>query len=69
MAELFNVAIPSGAQRAAEALGLTVHHSITTGATIRGMTRVEAEIAVECLRDWGFTARIVAAADVEPPRK
>jgi hypothetical protein len=59
MADLVDVAIPSNAQFAAEALGLKVHRSVTTGARIRRIPREEAEIAIECLRDWGISARIV----------
>jgi hypothetical protein len=59
MVDLVDIAIPTNAQSAAEALGLKVHRSVTTGARIRGIPRDEAEIAIECLRDWGFSARIV----------
>ena len=65
MAELFDLAIPADAQRTAEALGLKVHRSVTTGASIRRLTRDEAEIAVECLRDWGFNVRIVEHAETD----
>jgi len=57
--ELVDIAIPVDARAAAEALGLKVHRTITTGASIRQLTRDEAEIAIECLRDAGYTARIV----------
>jgi hypothetical protein len=50
------------AQAAAEALGLKVHRSVTSGARVRQIPRDEAEIAVECLRDWGFSARILENA-------
>ena len=59
MVDLVDVAIAFNARTAAEALGLQVHHSVTHGARIRQIPRDEAEIAVECLRDWGFSARIV----------
>jgi len=54
--------IPANAQAAAEALGLKVHRSVTSGARVRQIPRDEAEIAVECLRDWGFSARILENA-------
>jgi hypothetical protein len=44
---------------AAEALGLKVHRDVTTGSRVRQIPREEAEIAVECLRDWGIAARIL----------
>jgi hypothetical protein len=59
MSDLVDVAIPVAAQSAAEALGLKVSRSVTTGTRIRGISRDDAEIAIECLRDWGFSARIV----------
>jgi hydrogenase maturation factor len=59
MADLVDIVIPANGQAAAEALGLKVHRSITTGARVRQISREEAEIAVECLRDWGVSARIV----------
>ena len=59
MADLVDLAIPANAQAAAEALGLKVHRSVTTGARVRQITREEAEIALECLRDWGISARIL----------
>ncbi len=52
MADLVDLAIPANAQAAAEALGLKVHRSVTNGARVRQITREEAEIALECLRDW-----------------
>jgi hypothetical protein len=58
MADVVDIAIPANAQAAAEALGLKVQRSVTSGAWIRGLPRDEAEIAIECLRDWGFSARI-----------
>jgi len=59
MADLIDLAIPANAQAAAEALGLKVHRSVTTGARVRQIPREEAEIALECLRDWGIPARIL----------
>ena len=59
MADLVDIVIPANGQTAAEALGLKVHRSVTTGARVRQIPREEAEIAVECLRDWGVSARIV----------
>jgi hypothetical protein len=66
VADLVDIAIPSNAKSAAESLGLKVHHSVTSGARVRQIPRDEAEIAVECLRDWGFTARIL---EVSPPNE
>jgi hypothetical protein len=62
MADLVDIVIPANGQTAAEALGLKVHRSVTTGARVRQIPREEAEIAVECLRDWGVSARIVEQA-------
>ena len=59
MADLVDLAIPTNGQAAAEALGLKVHHSVTSGARVRRISREEAEIALECLRDWGISARIL----------
>jgi hypothetical protein len=59
MSDLVDIVIPANGQTAAEALGLKVHRSVTTGARVRQIPREEAEIAVECLRDWGVSARIV----------
>ena len=59
MADLVDLAIPANAQAATEALGLKVERSVTSGARVRQIPREEAEIAVECLRDWGISARIV----------
>ncbi len=60
MTDLVDIALPSNAQAAAESLGLRVIRNVTSGAWVRRIARDEAEIAVECLRDWGFAARIVA---------
>jgi hypothetical protein len=59
MGDLVDIAIPAAAQSAAEALGLKVSRSVTTGTRVRGLPRDEAEIAIEYLRDWGFSARIL----------
>jgi len=59
MADLVELAIPANAQAAAEALGLKVHRSVTSGARVRQIPREEAEIALECLREWGISARIL----------
>ena len=59
MRDLVDVAIPAAAQSAAEMLGLKVSRSVTTGVRIRQIPRDDAEIAIECLRDWGFSARIL----------
>jgi hypothetical protein len=59
MADLVDLALPANAQAAAEALGLKVHRSVTSGARVRQIPREEAEIAVECLRDWRIYARIL----------
>jgi hypothetical protein len=64
MRDLVDIALSANAQPAAEALGLKVHRSVTTGARIRQIPRDDAEIAIECLRDWGFAARIV---ECSPP--
>jgi hypothetical protein len=62
MADLVDIALPANAQKAAEGMGLTVQRSVTSGAWVRRLPRDEAEIAVECLRDFGFAARIVGDA-------
>ena len=69
MADLVDIAIPTNAQAAAEALGLKVQRSLTNGAWIRGVPRDEAEIAVECLRDYGVCARVQDSAvqNARPP--
>ena len=59
MADLVDLAIPTNARAAAEALGLKVQRSVTSGTWVRQIPRDEAEIAVECLRDWGISARIL----------
>jgi hypothetical protein len=67
MADLVDIAIPANSQEAAEALGLKVHRSVTTGTRIRQISREEAEIAIECLRDWGVAARIVEDLSRDQP--
>jgi hypothetical protein len=64
MSELVDVAIPADAQKVAESLGLKVVHNVTSGTWVRRIPRDEAEVAVQCLRDWGIAARIVTR---EPP--
>jgi hypothetical protein len=64
MAGLVDVLLPANGQEAAEALGLKVHRSVATGTRIRRIPREEAEIAIECLRDWGISARVLE--DPEP---
>jgi hypothetical protein len=59
MVDLVDIVIPASGGTAAEALGLKVYRSVTTGARVRGLPREEADIAVECLRDWGVSAPIV----------
>jgi len=66
MADLVDLAIPANAQAAAEALGLKVQRSVTSGARVRQIPREEAEIAVECPRDWGISARILEDAPGGP---
>ena len=67
MADLVDIVIPANGQKAAEALGLKVHRSVTSGARVCQIPREEAEIAIECLRDWGISARIVEnVPPVEP---
>jgi hypothetical protein len=59
MADLVDIALSANGQAAAEALGLKVERSVTSGARVRQIPHEDAEIAVECLRDWGISARIV----------
>jgi hypothetical protein len=59
MADLVDLAIPANARAAVEALGLKVHRDVTTGTRVRQIPREEAEIALECLPDWGISARIL----------
>ena len=67
MPDLVDIALPANAQAAAEALGLEVRRSMTTGMRVRQIPRDEAEIAVECLRDWGIFARILESAPPSEP--
>ena len=68
MADLVDIAIPANDRTAAEALGLKVHRSVTSGTRVRQIPREEAEIAIECLRDWDIVARIVAdLSRAQPP--
>ncbi len=67
MADLVDLAIPAGAQATAEALGLRVQRSVTSGARVRQIPRDEAELAIEYLREWGFSARIVEHAPGNEP--
>jgi hypothetical protein len=62
MGDLVDIAIPAGAQTAAEALGLKVSRNVTSGARVLQIPREDAEIAVVCLQDWGFSARILGDA-------
>ena len=59
MADLVDLALPANGLEAAEALGLKVYRDVTTGSRVRHIPREEAEIAVECLRDWGIAARLL----------
>lgn len=68
MRDLVDIVIPAAAQAAAETLGLKVSRSVTIGVRIRRISRDDAEIAVECLRDWGFSVRITdCSPDGEDP--
>jgi hypothetical protein len=67
MTDLVDIALPAAAQAAAETLGLKVHRSVTTGARVRQIPRDEAEVAIEYLREWGFSARIVEGAPGDEP--
>jgi hypothetical protein len=57
--DLVDIALPAAAQATAEAFGLVVQRSVTSGARVRDVRRDEAELAIEYLREWGFAARIV----------
>jgi hypothetical protein len=65
VADVVDIAIPANAQSVAESLGLVVSRSVTDGARIHQITRDEAEIAIACLHDYGFTARIV---EIDSPK-
>jgi hypothetical protein len=67
MTDLVDIALPSNAQAAAESLGLRVIRNVTSGAWVRRIPRDEAEIVVECLRDWGVAARIVEEGPGDKP--
>jgi hypothetical protein len=67
MADLVDIVLPAAAQAAAEALGLKVQRSVTSGARVRDIRRDEAALAIEYLREWGFTARIVEHTPVDEP--
>jgi hypothetical protein len=59
MADLVDIVLPAAAQTAVETLRLTVRRSVTSGARVRAIPRHEAELAIEYLREWGFTARVL----------
>lgn len=59
MPNVVDIAIPASAKAAAKDLGLVVSRSVTEGMRVRRIPLDEAEIAVACLQDYGFTARIV----------
>ncbi len=67
MADLVDIALPAAAQATAEALGLTVQRSVTSGVRVRRIPRDEAELAIEYLREWGFSARIVDGTPGDEP--
>jgi hypothetical protein len=62
MDDFVDIVLPAAAQSAAEGLGLTVQRTVTSGARVRNIPRDEAELVIEYLRDWGFSARIVEPA-------
>ena len=59
MDDFVDIVLPAAAQSAAEGLGLTVQRTVTSGARVRNIPRDEAELVIEYLRDWGFSARII----------
>jgi hypothetical protein len=67
MTDLVDIALPAAAQATAETLGLRVQRSVTSGARVRQIPRDEAELAIEYLREWGFSARIVEGAPGDNP--
>jgi hypothetical protein len=67
MADLVDIALPAAAQATAEAFGLVVQRSVTSGARVRDIGRDEAELAIEYLREWGFAARIVEHTPRDEP--
>ena len=46
MADLVDIVIPANAQAAAEALGLKVHRSVTSGARVRGTSAMWIRLGV-----------------------
>ena len=68
MVDLVDIAIPAAAQAAAEGLGLAVQRTVTSGARVRQIPRDEAELVIEYLREWGFSARIVEDTPGGEPR-
>jgi hypothetical protein len=68
MADFVDIAIPAAAQAAAETLGLTVQRTVTSGARVRQIPRDEAELVIEYLREWGFSARILEHTPGDAPR-
>lgn len=67
MSELVDIAISVNAQAAAESLGLRIVRNVTSGTWVRRIPQDEAEMAVECLRNWGFIARIVEREPRDDP--
>jgi hypothetical protein len=67
MADLVDIALPTAAQATAEALGLVVQRSVTSGPRVRDIPRDEAELAIEYLREWGFAARILEHTPGDEP--
>jgi hypothetical protein len=65
MVDLVDIAIPANAQAAAESLGLTISRSVTSGTRVRQIPREDAEIAVVCLRELGFSARLLEKARLD----
>jgi hypothetical protein len=65
--DLVDIALPAAAQATAEAFGLAVQRSVTSGARVRNVRRDEAELAIEYLREWGFAARIVEHSPGDGP--
>ncbi len=68
VSDFVDIALPTAAQQAAETLGLTVRRSVTSGARVHRIPRDEAELAIEYLREWGFSARIVERNPEDSPR-
>ena len=59
MDDFVDILLPAAAQPTAEGLGLTVQRTVTSGARVRSIPRDEAELVIEYLREWGYSARIV----------